>query len=258
MNYDIIASGMFLEKNLHVKLSSFILIILLIIPLSESRGDELDCIIEPYLVVNVGSEVPGVLEKVEVDRGSIVKKGQILARLQSKVEQANVDLIKARLEFAIRDHKRNSELYKDGVIPFYDMDKAETNLEIVKRELKQAEEVLERRIIRSPIDGVVVERFLSAGERVEEQPIIKIAQIDPLNVEVIAPLSMLGSVKVGDHAEVIPEKPVGRVYNGKVKIVDRVIDAASGTFGIRVEVPNPKHSLPAGLKCRVRFLKGKK
>lgn len=223
--------------------------------MSEAYGDELDCIVEPYLVVNVGSEVPGVIEKVDVDRGDFVKNGQILARLQSKVEQANVELIRARLDFAIRDHKRNSELYKDGVIPFYDMDKAETNLEIVKRELKQAEEVVERRIIRSTIDGVVVERFLSAGDRVEQQPIMKLAQLDPLNVEVIAPVTMLGSVKVGERAEVSPEKPVGRVYIGKIKIVDRVIDAASGTFGIRIEVPNPKHSLPAGLKCRVRFLK---
>jgi len=233
----------------------FSIIIPLFFLMSDAYGAELDCIIEPYLVVNVGSEVPGVIETVDVDRGDFVKKGQILARLQSKVEQANVELIRARLDFAIRDHKRNSELYKDGVIPFYDMDKAETNLEIVKRELKQAEEVVERRIIRSTIDGVVVERFLSAGDRVEQQPIMKLAQIDPLNVEVIAPVTMFGSVKVGARAEVKPEKPVGRVYIGRIKIVDHVIDAASGTFRIRIELPNEKYRLPAGLKCSVRFLK---
>jgi len=140
-------------------------------------------------------------------------------------------------------------------MPFYDMDKAETNLLVVKSELKEAQEVLERRTIRSPINGVVVDRFLSAGERVEEQPILKLAQINPLNVEVIAPVNMFGSIKVGQRAEVRPENPVKGVYIGRVKIVDRAIDAASGTFRIRIELQNEKYLLPAGLKCGVRFLR---
>lgn len=217
--------------------------------------DKLDCIIEPYIVVNVGSEVPGVIEKVNVDRGDFVKEGQVLARLNSGVEEATVELISARFEFATREHERSSQLYKDGVIPFYDMDKAETNLAVVKNELKEAKERFERRIIRSPIDGVVVDRFLSAGERVEEQPILKLAQINPLNVEVIATVKMFGSIKVGQRAEVRPENPLKGVYIGRVKIVDRAIDAASGTFRIRIELQNEKYLLPAGLKCSVRFLK---
>lgn len=217
--------------------------------------DKLDCFIEPYLVVNVGSEVPGVIETINVDRGDFVKKGQVLARLNSGVEQATMENVRARLDFATHEHERTSELYKEGIMPFYDMDKAETNLLVVKSELKEAQEVLERRTIRSPINGVVVERFLAAGERVEEKPILKLAQLDPLNVEVITPVTMLGSIKVGRRVEVRPEKPVGGVYIGRVKIVDRVIDAASGTFGIRIELANTNYTLPAGLKCSVRFLR---
>jgi membrane fusion protein (multidrug efflux system) len=56
-------------------------------------------------------------------------------------------------------------------------------------------------------------------------------------------------------ADVTPENPVSKVYKAKVTIVDRVIDAASGTFGVRLELPNPKYRLPAGLKCKVAFHK---
>lgn len=216
--------------------------------------DKLDCLIEPYLVVNVGSEIPGVIETVNVDRGDFVKKGQVLARLNSGVEQATMENVRARLDFATHEHARTSEMYKEGIMRFYDMDKAETNLLVVKSELKEAQEVLERRTIRSPINGVVVERFLAAGERVEEKPLLKLAQLDPLNVEVIAPVTMLGSIKVGRRVEVRPEKPLKGVYIGRVKIVDRVLDAASGTFGIRIELANTNYTLPAGLKCSVRFL----
>jgi multidrug efflux pump subunit AcrA (membrane-fusion protein) len=73
-------------------------------------------------------------------------------------------------------------------------------------------------------------------------------------VEVIMPVRTLGSVKVGMQAQVKPEAPVGGVYKAKVTIVDKVVDAASGTFGVRLELPNPDYRLPPGLKCKVLFL----
>ena len=100
----------------------------------------------------------------------------------------------------------------------------------------------------------MTETFLSIGELVDEKPNLKLAQLDPLNVEVIAPVTLLNSIKVGNKAEVMPEKPIEGSYVGIVKIVDRVIDAGSGTFGVRIELSNPDYSLPAGLKCSVRFL----
>ena len=57
--------------------------------------------------------------------------------------------------------------------------------------------------IYSPINGVVMERFLSPGEFVEDQPVLKLAQIHPLYVEVFAPVELLGTIKVGMPADVI-------------------------------------------------------
>lgn len=72
-------------------------------------------------------------------------------------------------------------------------------------------------------------------------------------MEVIVPIGRFGSILEGTVAEVRPEAPVGGVYQARVVIVDEVIDAASGTFGVRLELPNPDYSLPAGLKCKVLF-----
>ena len=241
---------------------------------------ELDGLIEPFLIVKVGSAVPGILESVKVDRGDLVKKGQVLAKLQAGVERANLELARARfemqgtinsrqarLEYTQRKQQRMEGLFKKKVIPFEEMDESRTNKELAERELEEAMEniglakleykrsleVVKRMTIRSPIKGVVMERFLSPGEYLEDQPIMTIAQIDPLNVEVFAPVEFLGSVRVGMVANVLPMAPVGGSYTATVKIVDRVVDAASGTFGIRLEIPNPKYRLPAGLRCRVKF-----
>jgi len=243
----------------------------------------LDGLIEPSLIVNVGTSVPGVLKTVDVERGDMVKKGQILARLRSGVERATMELARARSEleatinerqarvdFAVRKQERYKELYKKKVIPFEKMDEAKTDsimalmdLEEAREELRLAElelnrsiEVFKRMSIYSPISGVVMERFLSPGEYVEDQPVLKLAQIHPLYVEVFAPVELIGAIKVGMNAEITPENPAAqKVYKAKVTIVDRVIDAASGTFGVRLELPNPQYRLPAGLKCKVAFHK---
>jgi RND family efflux transporter MFP subunit len=241
---------------------------------------EFDGLIEPHMTIKVGSPVTGTLATVDVERGDTVKKGQVLATLQSDVEKATMELARtranmeasikakeARSAYSKRQQQRIEELYKKEALSFEKMDEAETNrklseldlLEAIENkrlaemELKRAIEVVKRMKILSPVKGVVVERFLSPGEYIENQPVLELAQIDPLNVEVILPVDMLGTVREGMIAQVKPEAPMSGTYSAKVTIVDRVIDAASGTFGVRLEIPNPEHLIPPGLKCKVMF-----
>lgn len=210
-------------------------------------------LIEPHRVIKVGSPQVGVLATVDVDRGDYVKAGQVLATLHSGVEKATMELKKAQRDFAERKKDRLVPLFKKDLLAAHDMDEVETGRVLAEADLKHATEIVNRMAIRSTIDGVVVERYMSPGEYVENQPILKVAQIDPLNVELILPSDKYHVIKVGMKAKVIPEKPMDGQYFAIVTIVDRVIDAASGTFGVRLTLPNPKHNLPAGLKCKVIF-----
>jgi RND family efflux transporter MFP subunit len=241
----------------------------------------LDCIIEPFHVVAIGSPVTGLIEKLHVERGDSVEEGQILVELESSVERAAVDLARARAEMSgqlqareaslalgRRNKERAEKLFDQDALSFELRDTVETEAEVARLEVQQAREekrlaslqleqalaMLERRVLRSPIPGVVVERLMSRGERVEEETILKVAQIDPLRVEVILPAAMFDSIRPGMRATVIPEFPGDRVHVASVTIVDRVIDAASGTFGARLDLPNPDGAIPAGLRCQARFL----
>jgi multidrug efflux pump subunit AcrA (membrane-fusion protein) len=60
-------------------------------------------------------------------------------------------------------------------------------------------------------------------------------------------------MRVGMRARVMPESPVGGSYDAQVTVVDRVVDAASGTFGVRLALPNPDHRIPAGIRCQIEF-----
>jgi multidrug efflux pump subunit AcrA (membrane-fusion protein) len=189
-----------------------------------------------------------------------------IARYRSQMG-AEIRGREANLVFFTKKKERTEHLSRKDLAAQADMEEAETNRllsetqlkearekkELAALEYKRAVEVVNRRTIRSPVNGVVMARFLSAGEYVENEPILKIAEVDPLNVEVIIPSAQLNLIKRGMKATVLPEAPVGGRYTAVVKIVDRVVDAASGTYGVRLELPNAGRKIPAGIKAKVIF-----
>jgi len=262
-------------------LSRLSLMAMLFMPASVIAAEDFDCLIEPNMVVDVSSAVEGVVERFHVERSDFVEEGQLLLELESGVEIAAVNKARARsqmegalnsqrssLEFNERRLNRVKQLFKKGLVSSFEMDEAETQVELARAELQKAEdeqklailelqraeETLNLRRIRSPFKGVVVERFKSPGESVEDKPIVKLAQIDPLRVEVFMPASEFGNIKPGLYARVTPENATSEEYLTEAKLVDRVIDAASGTFTVRLELPNPDQKIPSGLRCKVSFL----
>ena len=135
----------------------------------------------------------------------------------------------------------------------YHLKKAREKSTLAKLELKKAQAILDRCSIKSPISGVVVERYVSPGEYVNNQPLLRVAQIDPLRVEVIVPARMFGRIFPGMTATIVPELPEYGEQTATVTIVDKVIDSASSTFGVRLELPNAEQQMPSGLRCLVRF-----
>ena len=217
------------------------------------NSGELECLVEPHMLVNVGSSVDGVLEQVLVNRGDQVRRGQVVARLQSGVEAAAVKLSEARVEFGRRKMERSDSLFEKQLISAQERDELVTEVKLREEELKKDVETLKLRTIVSPIDGVVVERRLTPGEfiRTDKSVVLRLAQIDPLNVEVIAPARMFKSVQVGMGGRVNLAPMMSGIYQAKVVVVDKLIDAASGTLGIRLQLPNPENRIPAGIKCSV-------
>ncbi|MGB5717330.1 MAG: efflux RND transporter periplasmic adaptor subunit, partial [Gammaproteobacteria bacterium] len=80
-----------------------------------------------------------------------------------------------------------------------------------------------------------------------------LAQINPLRVEVVLPVSQFGKIQKGQGALVYPEAGIGGEYESTVSIVDQVLDAASGTFRVRLSLPNPDYALTSGLRCSIEF-----
>jgi RND family efflux transporter MFP subunit len=248
-------------------------------PASNPRS--FDCLLEARTVVKLGAEVTGVVDRVLVDRGDLVEAGQLVATLRADVPEAVVALAglrasnpfqvqsqQSRRDYLRRKMERVQALQRKDVASAAAFDEVQSEFrmaenaeqearlqqQLARLELDRETRALAQRQIRSPVGGVVLERALSAGEyRNESNHLLTIAQIDPLNVEVYLPIALYGTVRVGTLGSVVPEAPIGGRYDAQVTVVDRVADAASATFGVRLTLPNPGHFLPAGIRCRVTF-----
>jgi len=240
----------------------------------------MDCVINPSIVADLGSQIPGVLNTVYVDRSDFVELGELIAELESGVDMASLELARkravltaeielrqTRAAYGQRQHQRIEDLYGRNVISTTDMDQTQTDTKLIQIQLRQAldnqklaqlellraQEIVARSAIRSPITGVVMERFKTIGEYVDDQPIVRVAQLSPLHVEVIIPVEQLGKVHIGMLADVWSDA-IGEKWQAVVSRIDRVADIASGTYGVRLTLENPDYKIPAGLRCRLNFL----
>jgi RND family efflux transporter MFP subunit len=242
------------------------------------------CLIEPMQRIELRSPVEGRVAAIHVERGADVRPGQILVELDTAAERAALDgaryrsvmegqikSAESRAAAAKEKFQRRDELVKEKFIASQDRDdslaemrvaeanlvEAKDNQRLAALEQKRLVELVEQRRLRSPFAGVVTERLQGVGEIAQTgegaRPILRLAQTHPLRVEVVLPVAMYGRIKVGSTATVEAEAPLSGRYTATVAIVDKVVDSASGTFGVRLSLPNPKGDIPAGIKCRARF-----
>jgi len=264
------------QANIMIKLNR-IMIISLMIFTQPLMAEDISCVIEPRQIIKLSTSVEGVVDMINVERGQIVNKGQVIASLESAVEESSVTLsreraannatiLSAREQIKMLEHKlaRIKKMHTRKHSSDADLEEISTELSLAHHQLSEAqhqkkiaalelaytENVLQQRVIHSPIDGIVIERMMSPGEyRNEQSHVVTLAEIDPLNVEMFVPLKFHGILKINDVVTITPEAPFDKPYLATVTIIDKVFDAASATFGVRMSLSNPGYVLPAGIKC---------
>ncbi len=238
-----------------------------------------ECLVKPSASVEVGGPSLGLLEDVMVDRGDRVERGQPLARLTSDMEavavkiaetraasQASIESGRSRVSFYRAQGQRSARLAQKNLVSREDLERtrteealavaelavAELEHELAKLEGERARVQLEQRTIRSPIDGLVSRRHMHPGEYVNEQtPLFTLVAIDPLHVEAFLPIEHYADIQEGMSLSVETSAPFEGRHEARVDAIDRVFDAASGTFGVRLIIDNDDFALPAGIRCNL-------
>ena len=228
----------------------------------------------PKFSADVKSEVSGTVTAVYVTQWVPVKKGARLARLDTSETEAGLEALKAVVAQATvaeararREHERARQLKEYGLITQQGLDEAASALaaaEAASRaataQVRTGDARLAKSFIHSPMNGIVAERNISVGDRVENMgssdPMFRIVDNRLLDLTVDVPSSNLSGIRIGQPLEFTTDAVPGRTFVGKVMFINPAVDAASRAAKIVAEVPNTDSALRGGLFVRGRIVTG--
>jgi membrane fusion protein (multidrug efflux system) len=227
----------------------------------------------PKFSADIKSEFTAVVAEVYVTEWVPVKKGQPLARLDTRENEAAVEGAKAAvMQAEVTDTRAQRELDRAvnlkevGLITQQGLDDARTAREAaaattaaVRAQLRSAETRLAKSMIRSPFDGVVAFRGVNVGDRVESMgggPMFRIVDNRVLDLTVTVPSSRLASLRVGEELQFTSDAAPGRTFTGTVAYINPAIDDLSRAAKVMAEVRNDDGALKGGLFVKGRIITG--
>ena len=202
---------------------------------------------EAVVVAKVGGE----LRQLLVEEGAHVRKGQVLARLDGERLRLEAAQSKAQLSKLERDYKRNVELQQRGLVAVsafenlrYEVDAARAAYDLTALQLSYTD-------IRAPIDGVVAERFVKAGNTLNpNDKLFRVADLSPLVAHVHVPESELRKLRTGQVASAQVDA-AGGAFQSFIQRISPVVDSNTGTFKVTLELRDPSNKLKPGMFARI-------
>jgi membrane fusion protein (multidrug efflux system) len=202
---------------------------------------------EAVVVAKVGGE----LRQLLVEEGAHVRKGQVLARLDGERLRLEAAQSKAQLSKLERDYKRNVELQQRGLVAVsafenlrYEVDAARAAYDLTALQLSYTD-------IRAPIDGVVAERFVKAGNTLNpNDKLFRVADLSPLVAHVHVPESELRKLRTGQVASAQVDA-AGGAFQSVIQRISPVVDSNTGTFKVTLELRDPGNRLKPGMFARI-------
>jgi RND family efflux transporter MFP subunit len=263
---------------------AFLLTVLTAAATRAEPGIEVLSYLRPNRSIEIAAFEAGIIEEILVQPGDTVTKGRILIRLnaaviESELAQARASaaqvgrvnaaraeerLARQRYEtiksLAERGSSNESELQKGLATLEIAQGQLETALEaqaLAKLQVAQQEAQLERRILRSPIDGTVTEVVKDVAESVtqtqegEPQYLVRIVDLNSLRAKAHIPTPHAFGIKVGGKIAIRLEDAARTMAEGKIIFVSPTVDPGTGTVEVHILLPNPGHKLVSGLPCQV-------
>jgi membrane fusion protein, multidrug efflux system len=235
-------------------------------PFVESIGT-----LNPFDVVNVSSELDGILKSIRVDEGSPVSKGLLIAELkdtdyQLAVEQAAAILkqAEAALANALQEHQRKEALYREELVTKQQFDDivarlavAQGDVERAKAGLDLAKEKLTKTKIYAPMAGSIKEKKVTAGDYIRNGTLLaSIIRTDLLKLNFSVTEKDVGSLKSDQDVVFAVDAFPGREFRGKVRMIYPGLEEKTRSLQVEAVVANADGRLKPGLFCRVTLFTG--
>ena len=206
--------------------------------------------------VTVSADLPGVVEMIAFDSGQAVNKGDVLVRLDTKQERAQLAAAEAQRELARVALSRSQGLVAKGIIPQATYDQAAAEFKQAEARVGEIRATIERKTIRAPFSGVIGIRQINLGQYLAGgQAIVPLQSLRPVYVNFTVPQQDMGRLRAGSTVEVTPEG-TGAAETGRVTAVDSVIDEATRNGRVQAVFDNRSGRLHPGMFVEAHLAEG--
>jgi RND family efflux transporter MFP subunit len=190
--------------------------------------------------IMVNPEMSGLIKQIKVREGQRVKKGQVLAVIDTELINRQIKEVEKGLEFAVQVFQKQENLQKKNVGTEIQFLEAKNRKESLEKTLESLRAQLNKAFVKAPISGTIDEIFPNVGELGGPQaPLVRMVNISDVFVKADIAEAHLGKVKVGDKVDVRLSS-INEEVKGKVTYVGNYINAMNRTFLVHVDIPNPK------------------
>jgi len=198
--------------------------------------------------VTVASEVPGTITEIAFKSGQMVEKGDLLVRLDTSIERAQLASAVASAKLADLDYQRRKNLPPAGAVSAADVDAAAAKATQAAADVANVKAVIARKTIRAPFSGRVGIRQVDLGQVLQPgTPIVSLQSSDPIYVDFSLPQQALSQIEPGHRASITTDAFPGTTWEGTIEVVDAEVDIGTRNFAVRALVENPEGKLRTGM-----------
>src|SRR6184192_1615928 len=204
--------------------------------------------------VTVSADLPGVVEQIAFDSGRSVNKGDVLVRLDTKQERAQLTAAEAQRDLTRLAFERNKDLLAKGIVPQSNYDQAAAEWKQAEARAGEIRATIERKTIRAPFSGVLGIRQINLGQYLAAgQAIVPLQAINPIYVNFGVPQQTSAQLLGGRTVRVTSDDLPGAGFTGRVTAVDSVINEATRNIQVQATLSNPQGKLRPGMFVQVEL-----
>ena len=208
--------------------------------------------------VIVASRITGVVQTIDVDRGSVVARGQVLATLDPREADADVRQSKEDMELKRLEFERAQALTAGNVLSKSDLDDKRARYAVAVAAWEKAKAMRDYTVIRAPFAGIITEKYARIGQKTiedKDSPLFKLTALEPLLARIYVPEKELLRIRRGTRVEVAAASFPEARTSGSIEYISPTVDAGSGTFEVIVRVKREPSApiLRPGLAVQIRL-----
>ncbi len=205
--------------------------------------------------VTVTPELAGIVSEIAFESGAVVSKGDLLVRLDTSLEQAQLRALEAQEELAKLNLTRERTLRSQNMVSQSELDTAEATLKQTQGNADAVRATIEKKTIRAPFAGRLGLRLVNLGQYIDTgKPIVSLQSLAPVYADFSLPQQELARLKTGMGVRVTTDTYPGRRFEGTLTAINPDLDPSTRSVGLQATLANADQSLRPGMFARVEVL----